>query len=732
MAPTLSFELTQNHESSIKNNPNNCLDDIDNQGTKPVVCWTPSNPNTTLLYKYCEYLGKFGVNFDPSKKYSSLHEWSINNINLFWSSIWSFTNMISQHSPDLESIISRDKSMYPPSKWFKNTLLNYAENLLESISWSSSSEVAVIQVMEPDIQNSDHHTCFSLTINDLKDQVRRMAICLDQVFKVQMGDIVAAYAGNRIEVLILMLASASLGATFTSISPDFGPGSVLQRFGQLSKPLKVILTQSIARYNGKSYDHLDKIYQVMNDWDISKSSFPRIILISNDDITTGHINSVPVTTWNDCMAITQHYNYPISYAQVPFDHPLFILYSSGSTGTPKCIVHGTGGILLQHKKEHMLHGNIHPGNVLFQMTTIAWMMWHWSSSALSVGACIVLYDGSPWVSNATFLWRQIISKHRVTHFGTSAKYLALLEEKIPTIAPDSLGDISKLECIFSTGSPLTISSFKYVYEHIKKDVHLASITGGTDILSLFAGGNPTAPVYLGQIQCKCLGMDVQVWDENGNRIDDKGFKKGDLVCTQPFPCMPVYFDADTTGFKYKEAYFMRFPGVWWHGDFIAIDNHTNGGIEMFGRSDGTLNPGGVRFGSAEIYQVLIGLFCESGLYQDQGMDALVVGKKKNINIANDCDEQVILFIKTNLEWTECLVEKINQAIRIQLSPRHVPSYIIQVQDIPYTMNGKKAEVVIKKVLSVNNLTKADLEKLAQGLERPELIFVYYQIGKELN
>lgn len=727
MVPTLSFDSIESHASSTKDT----INDIDNQNTKPIVCWAPSNPNTTLLYKYCEYLGKFGVNFDPSRDYSSLHEWSINNINLFWSSIWSFTNMISQHPPNLESVISRNKSIYPPPKWFENTLLNYAENLLESISWKSPNEIAVIQVMEPDIQNPEQ-TCFSLTINDLKDQVRRMAICLDQVFKIQMGDIVAAYAGNRIEVLILMLASASIGATFTSISPDFGPGSVLQRFGQLSKPLKIILTQSTVRYNGKSYDHLDKVHQVMNGWDTSKSSFPHIILISNNDDTPNNINSVPVTTWNHCMTMVQHYNHPISYAQVPFDHPLFILYSSGSTGSPKCIVHGTGGILLQHKKEHMLHGNIYPGNVLFQMTTIAWMMWHWSSSALSVGACIVLYDGSPWIPDATFLWKQIIAKHHVTHFGTSAKYLALLEEKIPIIASNSLGDISKLGCIFSTGSPLTPSSFKYVYEHVKKDVHLASITGGTDILSLFAGGNPNAPVYLGQIQCKCLGMDVQVWDENGNRIDDKGFKKGDLICAQPFPCMPVYFDADPTGSKYKEAYFMRFPGVWWHGDFVAIDNHTNGGIEMLGRSDGTLNPGGVRFGSAEIYQVLIGLFCENGLYHDQGMDALVVGKKKNINRTDDCDEQVILFIKTNLEWTKSLVEKINQTIRTQLSPRHVPSHIIQIQDIPYTMNGKKAEVVIKKVLSMDHLTKADLEKLAQGLEKPELIFVYHQIGKGLN
>lgn len=482
------------------------------------------------------------------------------------------------------------------------------------------------------------------------------------------GDVVAMYAPNLPETVFFTLAAASLGAIVTAVSPDFGPQAVLDRFQQ-TQP-KLLLTANAAIYNGKVHGHWEKVKAVLE----GCPTIQQVVWVNYVGEAAGPAN-LGVETFLFEEYIRDSPEDHIEYAQLPFNHPLYVMYSSGTTGKPKCLVHSAGGTLLQHLKEHILHANLGIGDRLLQYTTVGWMMWQWQLSALATGASLLLYDGSPFKPDDSHLLR-IISENGVTAFGTSAKYLQRLEE---TKTSGAGMDLSKLRVIFSTGSPLPSSTFEYVTEHLG-NVMIASITGGTDIISLFAGGNPVLPVYSGLIQCRCLGMAVYAYDEAGKPVYDE---PGDLVCTKPFPCQPVFFWNDTPAKSaYRKAYFSsEWPHVWHHGDFIQIDSK-NGGLLMLGRSDGTLNPAGVRFGSADLYAILSG-----PEFRDTVVDSLAVGVRRE----GDADERVALFVqlasptmeKDNVVPEE-LVARIKSAVRVKLSPRHIPALILPAPQIPVT------------------------------------------------
>ena len=506
--------------------------------------------------------------------------------------------------------------------------------------------------------------------------------------------VVAAYAANSVEVIAYSLAAASIGAIFTSISADFGVEAVIERIKQTNPVL--LLVSQVVYYNGKLHSQKDKNELIVKECDSIKAC----IQISNSDrdgISSKYLD------FDDVMA--RDFGDNFEYSRLPFNHPLYILYSSGTTGNPKCIVHSAGGTLIQHLKEHLLHGDVQPNDIFFQFTSIGWMMWHWSLSVLGTGATLVLFDGSPLRPNATCLWKRI-SGLKVTHFGTSARYLISLQEANYKI-PDDIS-IEPLRVILSTGSPLPKSTFEYVYRNLKSNVILASITGGTDIISLFCGGNPVLPVHAGEIQCVCLGMDVRAHSEQSDQYSTTG--EGDLVCAKPFPAMPIFFWNDPQGEIYRRAYFEKYPGFWYHGDYIKINAKT-GGIVMLGRSDGTLNPKGIRFGSADLYNIL----AHKDLFP-MVEDCLAVSVLQRETL----DEDVYLFVKLKElgKWTEELEKLIRTEIRKRLSPRHVPYKIMPVPDIPYTINGKKIEVSVKKILN------GETDLIVPGVANPSSLDFY--------
>ena len=642
------------------------------------IMWQPTSDQVhlTQMDQFRRIVNKkFNLQIDS---YENLHDWSVNNIRQFWEEMWGYGDII-YSEPYKEAV--DDLTKMPGAKWFSGARLNYAENLLRF----RDNKIALV------FQREDQQVR-SLTYEELYCTVARMAHALQEA-GVVTGDRVAGFMPNTPEAVIAMLASASIGAIWSSSSPDFGIKGVLDRFSQI-KP-KVLFAANGYFYNGKMFNSLEKLEGILNEL----PSVEKVVVVpyteERTDISTIR-NGIHHEDFISDVDVPE-----LVFEQLPFDHPLYIMYSSGTTGLPKSIVHGAGGTLIQHLKELRLHTDLRRDDTIFYFTTCGWMMWNWLVSSLAVGATVVLYDGSPFYPDQNAMW-EMIQDLGITVFGTSAKFIAACQEA--ELIPGTEFNLSKLRAILSTGSPLVEENFDYVYKEIKEDILLASISGGTDIISCFALGNPTLPVYRGELQCRGLGMDVHAFDNAGERLIGE---KGELICASPFPSMPIYFWNDSDGEKYNDAYFGEFSGVWTHGDYITVNEH--GGVMIFGRSDATLNPGGVRIGTAEIYRVVEAL--------PEVADSLVVGQKW------EDDERVILFVKMNedSELTEELVDTILKTIRSECSPRHVPAVVLSVEDIPYTINGKKVEIAAKKIIHGEEVLNRD------ALANPESLDLYREI-----
>ena len=614
---------------------------------------------------------KYGMELD---NYRDLYNWSVNEITYFWEAVWSFGNPVV--SKDYQQVVDDDSKM-PGAKWFSGARLNFAENLLRR----RDNHTAILSRGE----GKDDR---KISYNELYSEVEKMAAALREA-GVEQNDRVAGFLPNIPEAVVAMLGAASLGAVWSSSSPDFGIKGVLDRFRQIEP--KVLFAADGYQYNGKRINSLDKLKDILTEL----PSVEKVVVVPFESENPDLSGINKGVLYGDFLPAEAP---PLEFAQLPFDHPLYIMYSSGTTGLPKSIVHGAGGTLLQHMKELRLHGDISDRETVFYFTTCGWMMWNWLVSNLALGASIVLYDGSPFHPDPSAMW-QMAEEFGITVFGTSAKFIAAC--KGYGLVPKERHNLSLIKTILSTGSPLVEESYDYVYTSIKEDVQLSSITGGTDLISSFAGGNATLPVYRGEIQCRALGMKVESFDDSGKPLINL---KGELVCTRAFPSMPVNFWNDPDGSKFHNAYFSDYPGVWTHGDYILINDH--GGVIVFGRSDATLNPAGVRIGTAEIYRV-VEAFPEIE-------DSLAVGQQW------EGDERVILFVKMNEgeQFGEELKKKLMDAIRSGCSPRHVPAKTVPVPDIPYTINGKKVEIAVKKILHGSEALNKD------ALANPESLLFF--------
>jgi len=593
--------------------------------------------------------------------YQTLWEWSVEHPTDFWSSVWSFCDVIGVRGE--RTLIDSEKMQH--ARWFPDASLNYAENCLRKRATST----ALIFWGEGKVKRTLSFTELTAAVSQCQQGL--------QAAGVGKGDRVAALLPNTPEAIIAMLATTSLGAVWCSASPDFGVDGVLDRFGQIEP--KVLFCTDGYYYGGKWIDCLTKNDEIVAQLPTLKNTVCIAYQGSEKD------------EWSTFLSPYSAIN--IEFERVEFNHPLFIMFSSGTTGKPKCIVHGTGGTLLQHLKEHQLHSDIKPGDRLFYFTTCGWMMWNWLASALASQATLILYDGNPFARRKNILF-DLIETESVTHFGTSAKYLEACNKM--GLRPNNSHNLESVRAVFSTGSPLAPESFRYVYQHIKPDLHLASISGGTDIISCFALGNPTQAVWLGELQCLGLGMAVHAFDAQGQPAEGKG----DLVCTQAFPSMPVGFWNDD-GSRYERAYFNVFDGIWCHGDFVELTSHqdqAHPGMIIHGRSDAVLNPGGVRIGTAEIYRQVEKV--------DEVSESIVIGQHWNNDV------RVVLFVKLqpDVVLDDDLRTKIKVMIREKATPRHVPAKIIAVNDIPRTKSGKIVELAVRDV--VHGRTVANLTSLA--------------------
>ncbi|KAI0598623.1 hypothetical protein F4775DRAFT_583751 [Biscogniauxia sp. FL1348] len=648
----------------------------------PVELWRHPDPTSTRMSDFLRHVkSKYNLDIDD---YPGLYKWSIENISRFWAEIWHFCGIKASKA---YSEVGAEPAL---PDFFSGSLLNFAENLLypENVHVAESS-VAVITVTEVGGQ-------VSTTWAELREAVRMCSNAL-RAAGLRPNDVVAGFISNHTQALVAMLASAAVGAIWTSISPDNGVSAVLDRLVQTAP--KILFADNGTVYNGKSWSSTEKTSQIVKE--LRLSGLELVVVVNN-------IQDSGLGLEDFCLHLLMPMDSapmrPLEFEQLPPSHPLYILYSSGTTGLPKAIVHTALGTLIQHKKEHFLHCNLNPTSCMLYYTTTSWMMWHWSVSALACGTTLVLYSGSPFKPYGYLSMPKLLSSLRVTHFGTSAAYLTTLEAN--GVYPSESIDLSQLQAIYSTASPLPPSTFHFVYKAFPLHVNLASITGGTDIISLFGAPCPLLPVYAGEIQCAGLGMAIGVVDSiSGQSTPDED---GELVCTKPFPCQPLTFWGPSGDTKYRASYFERFENVWHHGDFVRINLRT-GGLTMLGRSDGVLKPAGVRFGSAEIYNVLTKFFGR------EIEDAVCVGRRRE----TDRDETVCLFVVTGegQEFTDDLRKRIQETIRKELSPRHVPGVVEQCgAGIPKTGNGKKIEVAVKQILSgikvKTNASVANPEALA--------------------
>jgi len=650
--------------------------------THAAPLWTPSPERVaeTALRRFMDFLGeRVGRRFAD---YADIHAFSIAEREAFWSALWDFCGVIGEKG---ERVLVDDRM--PGARFFPDARLNFAENLLRC---NGASEAMVFR--------GEDGSSLRLTWADLHALVSRLQQWL-AAQGVGVGDRVAAMMPNRPETIAAMLATASLGATWSSCSPDFGVQGVIDRFGQIEP--KVFIAIDGYFYAGKRLDLTDKVREVV----ARLPSLAAVLVVPYIGIADEVAESLGKEATTLPAITAQYAARPVTYERLPFNHPLCILFSSGTTGVPKCIVHGAGGTLLQHLKEHRLQCDLRAGDRFFYFTTCGWMMWNWLASGLATEATLILFDGSPFHPEPSVLF-DLAQAERITLFGTSAKYIDACRKA--GLAPARTHDLSSVRLITSTGSPLAPESFDYVYEAIKPDVHLASISGGTDIVSCFVGGSPISPVYRGEIQAPGLGMAVEVWDETGKPIRSG---KGELVCTRAFPCMPVMFWNDPGGKKYHAAYFERFEGIWCHGDFAEWTEH--GGLIIHGRSDATLNPGGVRIGTAEIYAQVERI--------PEVVEALAIGQEW------DNDVRVVLFVRLRegVVLDDALKERIRREVRTGASPRHVPARIVQVADIPRTKSGKITELAVRDVVHGREV------KNKEALANPEALDLYRDLP-ELN
>ncbi|KAL2760899.1 hypothetical protein ACRALDRAFT_1059376 [Sodiomyces alcalophilus JCM 7366] len=647
--------------------------------------WRHPNPSSTALYKFMLHVNaKYNSDLDG---YPSLYRWSIDNVSEFWEEVWHFVGIRSSRTFD--QVLPPNAPMYPRPDFFAGSLLNYAENLLFPAKADVAPEAVAV------ITTTELGNPVSTTWSQLREAVRRCSSGLRSA-GVTRGDVVAGYVSNHVQALVASLAAAAVGAVWTGISPDTGVSAVLDRLAQIGP--RVLFADNGTVYNGKSWSSTAKTTEIVAA--LKGKGLELVVVVDNvpcelalDDLRAKGVKAVEYESF-----LGSSPDEPLKFEQLPPSHPLYVLYSSGTTGLPKAIVHTALGTLIQHKKEHFLHCSLSSSSRMLYYTTTSWMMWHWSIAALAVGATVVLYSGSPFKPHGPLSLPRLLSDLEVTHFGTSAAYLTALEANdVRPVAEDGL-DLARLEAIYSTASPLPPSTFNFVYEAFPRHVNLGSITGGTDIISLFGAPCPLLPVRTGEIQCAGLGMAIRAVDSvTGEPVPAD--EPGDLVCVRPFPSQPLTFWGADGDAKYRAAYFERFVDVcgvqgptWHHGDFVRIPDPATGGLVMLGRSDGVLKPAGVRFGSAEIYNVLARFFAV------EVADAVCVGRRR----PTDTDETVCLFVVMNdgVRFGDELRARIKHVIRRELSPRHVPGVVEECGGgVPKTSNGKKIEVAVKQILS---------------------------------
>ena len=636
----------------------------------------------TNLFHYSEYIKK-NYKFDANNDFSKLWQWSIDNPKIFWKSIWEFTKIKGKLGKNLLN----KSDVFIKNKFFTDTKLNYAENLLKK----KNTDPAIIFKSE-----NGHKTILSW--KKLNINVAKISYWM-KCNGIKKGDRVAAYLPNIPEAVTAYISASVLGAVWSSCSPDFGASGVIDRFSQINP--KILFIGDKYFYNGKKINILERLPKILE----YVPSIKKVVIVNYPGSKIEKIKNIKIHKYYWSKLIKLKKQHKIKYVMSNFNDPLAILYSSGTTGKPKCICHGTGGVLLQHNKELQIHSDVKENDRVFYFTTCGWMMWNWLVGALSSGATILLFDGFPMYKREDLLF-QFASEEKVTLFGVSAKYIDTLNNN--GVKPKNKYALPKLRTICSTGSPLSAEGFKYVYKNIKEDIHLASISGGTDIISCFVLGNLFDPVHVGEIQNRGLGMDVDIFNENGQSIKSL---KGELVCKKPFPSMPVKFWNDDNNKKYKSAYFKKYKNVWHHGDFAKITD--KGGFVIYGRSDTTLNPGGVRLGTAEIYN-------EVEKFKEI-QESIVIGQSWQN------DTRIILFVVLNKNYklTEQIKEKIKKAIRFNATPRHVPAKIIAILEVPKTKNGKLVELAVKQSIEGEKI------KNLEALANPDSLKQFQNI-KELN
>ncbi len=646
--------------------------------------WVPSEERQRQanITRFIEYVNR--THNLHLETYADLYQWSVAEPVDFWAVMWEFADLKASRTYD---VVVDDLKRFPGAKWFPGARLNFAENLLRY----RDDHLALIFRGETQISKR-------MTYAELYEAVARLAVSLREL-GVQAGDRVVGYMPNLMETAIAMLAATSLGAVWSSCATDIGAPAALERLGQVQP--KVMFTADGYYYKGRVFDTLSNAAEVAR----GIPTLQKVIVVPYVS-EQPDLSQIPqAILWNDFLA--REDSPRLSFTQLPFDHPLYIMFSSGTTGKPKCLVQSAGGVLINHLKELLLHTDLKRDDRIMYITSCSWMMWNWLLSSLAVGATVVLYDGNPNYPHLGAMWK-LIDEERITIFGCSASYLLFLKKE--GFSPRAHFDLSSLREISQTGSPLSVEGFEYVYREIKPDLHFNSISGGTDINGCFAAGSPILPVYAGELQSPALAMKVKAYDEQGAPVLDQ---QGELVCEAPAPSMPIYFWNDTDGTKYHKAYFDVYPNVWRHGDYVLFHSDT-GGITFYGRSDAVLKPSGVRIGTAEIYAQLEKL--------EEIADSLAVGQNWQ------GDQRIVLFVKLALGFhlDEELREKIRKTLRENASPRHVPALILEAPDIPYTLNMKKVESAVTNIL--NGRPVANREALIN----PGALDYYYQIAQQLS